>query len=351
MPPHRDNRGLTDFFVGNLVAHKQLAWLGEGIVFKVIDAGEAIIDWGTEGKRRTPLDDITAIWQPARDKHRPRQRRSKSALAAKSRRVPFQLHEQGVVKDSVSASASLPELKRVPPPRELFKDAAKLSRRRTGRLRARQQATLGSSSRSELSPWLAEDDQHTLRRGKRRSGRRGTRGGRQHNEEPAQEGKSDGVGATDAAWDEVDAARDKLAEARKSARNLLEALDAEMPDAEGSPRSEQAAQAEAATVECEAALQAALAEVGQVDHSNTGEDMEQSLRQSARRLVRRESSLLPDAAGADLDSDSEWGGGELLHSVMLPRSIPELAHRVLLQDGQDKPSARLSFCCTPLSLQ
>eukprot|EP01052_Picozoa_sp_SAG31_P049794 SAG31_NODE_11074_length_1069_cov_1.115464_1_plen_71_part_01 len=50
--PLSANRGSPELeshlrlFEGNLVSHKKLSWLAEGIVVKLIDREEAIIDWG-----------------------------------------------------------------------------------------------------------------------------------------------------------------------------------------------------------------------------------------------------------------------------------------------------------------
>ena len=40
------NEAHLAFFEGNLVEHNKLSWLSEGIVIKVIDQTEAVIDWG-----------------------------------------------------------------------------------------------------------------------------------------------------------------------------------------------------------------------------------------------------------------------------------------------------------------
>eukprot|EP01052_Picozoa_sp_SAG31_P065705 SAG31_NODE_24528_length_479_cov_1.334211_1_plen_107_part_01 len=86
-----------------------------------------------------------------------------------SRRVPFQLNNEGVMRNPdcvVKSSVSLPELRQSAPPRELFRNQAQQNRRqaraRLKKLRTRHQASMRRSSNApNLGPWApGEDNEH-----------------------------------------------------------------------------------------------------------------------------------------------------------------------------------------------
>ena len=135
--------------VGHLVGHKELDWLGEGLIVRFSDPRTAVVDFGPEGKRLTPLDSLVPIWQPTRAKHKPRPRRQPGPAASDSGRVPFQISEQGTAR-------ARPTKKVVKKKDAPFRDGVRLSRRRTHNLRNRQAPSLGSSA-SSLTPWPVEE--------------------------------------------------------------------------------------------------------------------------------------------------------------------------------------------------